>query len=238
MLFSIGLSEPNAGSDLASLKTRATKVEGGWLLNGSKIWSSGAHLSHYMLTLCRTEEQKENNKHAGLSQLIVDLSAEGVSIRPIKYLSGENHFNEVFFEDAFIPEDHLVGEEGNGWVQSMQELAFERSGPERILSTYPLIEEVYQDLLTNNDFEGMKKLVPIISELISLRQMSLSVAQLLEDGEDVNIAAAIVKDMGTRFEKNVAEEIRLIVNQKPSQFSSNQIARLISESILHSQGLR
>lgn len=88
----------------------------------------------------------------------------------------------------------------------MQELAFERSGPERILSTYPLIEEVYQDLLTNNDFEGMKKLVPIISELISLRQMSLSVAQLLEDGEDVNIAAAIVKDMGTRFEKNVAEE--------------------------------
>lgn len=94
--FSIGLSEPNAGSDLASLKTRATKVEGGWLLNGSKIWSSGAHLSHYMLTLCRTEEQKENNKHAGLSQLIVDLSAEGVSIRPIKYLSGENHFNEVF----------------------------------------------------------------------------------------------------------------------------------------------
>lgn len=234
--FSIGLSEPNAGSDLASLKTRATKVEGGWLLNGSKIWSSGAHLSHYMLTLCRTEEQKENNKHAGLSQLIVDLSAEGVSIRPIKYLSGENHFNEVFFEDAFIPEDHLVGEEGNGWVQSMQELAFERSGPERILSTYPLIEEVYQDLLTNNDFEGMKKLVPIISELISLRQMSLSVAQLLEDGEDVNIAAAIVKDMGTRFEKNVAEEIRLIVNQKPSQFSSNQIARLISESILHSPG--
>lgn len=107
----------------------------------------------------------------------------------------------MFFEDAFIPEDHLVGEEGNGWVQSMQELAFERSGPERILSTYPLIEEVYQDLLTNNDFEGMKKLVPIISELISLRQMSLSVAQLLEDGEDVNIAAAIVKDMGTRFEK-------------------------------------
>ena len=136
--FSIGLSEPNAGSDLAAVQTRATKVDNGWLLNGSKTWSSGAHYADYMITLCRTSPLDPNNRHAGLSQMVVDLSTPGVTIRPIHLMTGEHHFNEVFLEDVFVSDEMVIGEIGNGWNQGMTELAYERSGPERFLSTYPL----------------------------------------------------------------------------------------------------
>ncbi len=99
-----------------------------------------------MIVLCRTRPKDPNNRHAGLSQLIVDLSAPGVSIRPIKYLTGAAHFNEVFFENVFVPDENLVGQEGNGWKQNMAELAYERSGPERILSTFPLLEELIRSI--------------------------------------------------------------------------------------------
>ena len=140
--FAIGLSEPNSGSDLASVSTNATKVDGGWIVNGSKTWTSNAHDAHYMITLVRTEPFDGKKKHKGLSQLIIDFHAEGVTIKPIKYLTGEPHFNEVFFENVFVPDDHVVGELGNGWKQGLAELAFERSGPERILSTFPLLSEL------------------------------------------------------------------------------------------------
>ena len=107
-------------------------MDGGWLLNGSKIWTSGAHLADYMIVLCRTSPKDEKNRHKGMSQLIVDMKSEGITIRPIKYLTGEAHFNEVFFDNVFVPDENVVGTIGNGWKQSMAELAFERSGPERI----------------------------------------------------------------------------------------------------------
>lgn len=150
--FGIGLSEPNSGSDLASVSTRAEKVEGGWLINGQKIWTSNAHLCHYMVTLVRTSPFDGKSKHAGLSQLIVDLHAEGVTVVPIKFLTGEHHYNEVFFDNVFVPDNMVVGEIGNGWSQGLAELAFERSGPERILSTFPLIEELMQELKRQKKF--------------------------------------------------------------------------------------
>ncbi|CAM5213637.1 Acyl-CoA dehydrogenase OS=Lysinibacillus sphaericus OX=1421 GN=LS41612_16260 PE=4 SV=1 [Lysinibacillus sphaericus] len=126
--FGIGLSEPNSGSDLASVSTRAEKVEGGWIVNGQKIWTSNAHLCHYMVTLVRTSPYDGKHKHAGLSQLIVDLQADGITVVPIKFLTGEHHYNEVFFDNVFVPDNMVVGEIGNGWVQGLAELAFERSG--------------------------------------------------------------------------------------------------------------
>lgn len=234
--FSIGLSEPNSGSDLASLQTAAEKVEGGWIVNGMKTWTSGAHHSHYMITLCRTSAREEDKKHAGMSQLIIDLKAEGVTIRPIQFLTGEHHFNEVFLEDVFVPDNRVVGEVGSGWTQGMTELAFERSGPERILSTYPLLEESMRILKENKDHSGLARTAALVSRMWSLRNLSIGIAHLLQQGKDVNLAAALVKDLGNDFEQYVAEVVRLVIPEMPDKKAENTYSRLLAESILHGPG--
>ncbi|XHU80728.1 acyl-CoA dehydrogenase [Peribacillus simplex] len=234
--FSIGLSEPNAGSDLAAIQSRAVKVDKGWLLNGSKIWTSGAHVSHYMITLCRTSPQNQENRHAGMSQLVVDLSAPGVTIRPIHLMTGEHHFNEVFFEDVFIPDEMVIGEIGNGWAQGMAELAYERSGPERILSTYPLLNELTNELIEKGDKKGLTEVSKMISRLWTLRNMSLGIAQMLEERVPSNIIASLVKDMGTKLEQEIAEITRLIVTVMPSTDSECRLEKLMAQSILQSPG--
>ena len=236
--FGIGLSEPNSGSDLASVSTRAEKVEGGWIVNGQKIWTSNAHLCHYMVTLVRTSPFDGKNKHAGLSQLIVDLQAEGITIVPIKYLTGEHHYNEVFFENVFVPDDMVVGEIGNGWAQGLAELAFERSGPERILSTFPLLEELIEELKRQNNIEGLKQASKIVARLWGLRNLSIGVAQLLESGEgdDVSIPAALIKALGTKFEQSIPELTRLYVETYPTLDALRKIDRYMAQSILHAPG--
>ena len=236
--FGIGLSEPNSGSDLASVSTRAEKVEGGWIVNGQKIWTSNAHLCHYMVTLVRTSPFDGKSKHAGLSQLIVDLSAEGISIVPIKFLTGEHHYNEVFFDNVFVPDSMVVGQLGNGWAQGLAELAFERSGPERILSTFPLIDELIQELKRQNNVEGLKQAAKVVSRLWSLRNLSIGVAQLLESGneDDVSIPAALVKALGTKFEQSIPEITRLLVQTYPTLDAQRKIDRYMAQSILHAPG--
>ena len=234
--FCIGLSEPNAGSDLAAIQTRARKTDGGWLLNGSKIWTSGAHFSHYMITLCRTADQDPNDRHAGMSQLIVDLSAKGVTIRPIILMTGEHHFNEVFFEDVFIPHERLIGKEGDGWAQGMAELAYERSGPERFLSTFPLLNELINSLLESGDHHGLMAVSRLAARLWSLRNLSLGIAVQLEKDVPSNLTASLVKDMGTQFEQEIAELARDYTSVIPSIHSINRLSRLMAESILQSPG--
>ncbi|KMY29770.1 acyl-CoA dehydrogenase [Lysinibacillus xylanilyticus] len=236
--FGIGLSEPNSGSDLASVSTRAEKVEGGWIVNGQKIWTSNAHLCHYMVTLVRTSPFDGKSKHAGLSQLIVDLHAEGITVVPIKFLTGEHHYNEVFFDNVFVPDNMVVGEIGNGWAQGLAELAFERSGPERIMSTFPLIDELIQELKRQNNLEGLQQVSKIVARLWGLRNLSIGVAQLLEsgNGEDVSIPAALVKALGTKFEQSIPEITRLIVQTYPTLDAHRKIDRFMAESILHAPG--
>ena len=135
------MSEPEAGSDLAAVRTRASKVDDGWLVNGTKVWTSGAHESEWFVVLCRTSGDAED-RHAGLSQLIVDLRSEGLTISAIPFLSGHRDFNEVVLEDVFVPDELVLGEVGAGWAQNTSELAYERGGPERWLSTYLLVEEL------------------------------------------------------------------------------------------------
>lgn len=230
--FAIGLSEPDSGSDLASVSTSAKKVDGGWLLNGSKVWTSGAHHAHYMMALCRTD--KTDKKHDGLSQLIIDLSAHGVIVRPIRLMTGEHHFNEVILEDVFVPDDMVVGEVGNGWKQSMAELAYERSGPERFLSTLPLLIELVR-VLQQQELNERNTIAigGIIARLITLREMSLGVAGLLEKGITPDVTAALVKDLGTQFESQITEVTRLLVN---TSHLPSRIATLYAEAILHSPG--
>ncbi|MEX2460988.1 MAG: acyl-CoA dehydrogenase family protein [Paenibacillaceae bacterium] len=234
--FAIGLSEPNAGSDLAAISSRAVKVENGWILNGSKTWTSGAHNAHYMITLCRTSPMDPEKRHEGMSQLLVDLSAQGVTIRPIELMTGEHHFNEVFFDNVFIPNEMVVGQIGNGWKQGMAELAYERSGPERFLSTFPLLEELVNIIRQRGNKQLMAQVSSLISRLWTLRHMSIGIAHMLEQGVTPDIMAALVKDMGTKFEQQVAEVARLLVVTSPSITSSSRFEKLMAEAVLYSPG--
>jgi len=230
--FAIGMSEPNSGSDLASIKTRAEKVEGGWLVNGSKIWTSWAHVCHQMITLCRTAPPSED-RHAGMSQLIISLNHKGITVRPIVTLAGEAHFNEIFFDNVFVPDNRLVGQVNEGWSQVVAELAFERSGPERFLSSYQLLEAAIKTLREANITQQAEPVIgQFVARLMVLRQMSLSVANQLQEGKLPVNEASVVKDLGTSFEQDLPEAMRLILATEPRLTANDGVARLLSDSIL------
>ncbi|MDF1688059.1 MAG: acyl-CoA dehydrogenase family protein [Cycloclasticus sp.] len=230
--FAIGMSEPNSGSDLASIKTRAEKVDGGWLINGSKIWTSWAHVCHQMIALCRTAPPSDN-RHAGMSQLIVNLDNKGITVRPIVTLAGEAHFNEIFFDDVFVPDNRLVGQVNEGWSQVVAELAFERSGPERFLSSYQLLEAAIKELREANLTQQAEPIIgQFVARLMVLRQMSLSVANQLQEGKLPVNEASVVKDLGTSFEQELPEAMRLILATEPRSSAEGGVARLLSDSIL------
>ena len=107
-------SEPDAGSDAAGVKTRGTRVDGGWLVNGQKVWTSGAHVSRYGLATVRTNPDAP--KHNGITTMVIDMDGPGVEVRPLRMLTGQSHFNEVFFNDVFVPDDDVVGPVDGGWT--------------------------------------------------------------------------------------------------------------------------
>jgi alkylation response protein AidB-like acyl-CoA dehydrogenase len=230
--FSIGMSEPDSGSDLASVRTTATATDGGYRVNGAKIWTSGAHLNHYAITLVRTSPAT-GDKHEGLTQLIVDLRGEGVEVRPIKILSGEAHFNEVVFRDAFVPAENVVGREGDGWKQVTSELAFERSGPERFLSTFPLLVETVRELGSDPGEAGARALGHLFARLRGLRALSIGVARRLQAGESPAVEAAMVKDLGTRFEQELVEVVRTVVSPESA---GERWQRLYWGAVTHAPG--
>ncbi|GAA4336198.1 acyl-CoA dehydrogenase family protein [Pigmentiphaga soli] len=211
--FTPGLSEPDAGSDLASLRTSATKVEGGWRVQGTKIWNSNSHVAQYTLLLCRTEPAGED-RHHGLSRFIVDLSSPGIQIRPIINLAGEHDFNQLYFDDVFVPDENVVGELGNGWNQATTELAYERSGPERWMSSFRLLAELTEALGEDASPSACRELGALLAEMLALRQMSMSIAVMLEQGRAPNQEAAIVKDLGTCFEQAMVAKARDLIHEE------------------------
>jgi len=206
--FCIGMSEPGSGSDLASIRTRAVRTPDGWCLNGSKIWTTNAQHAHYMLALVRTSGEPAD-RHQGLSQVIIDLSLPGVTIRPIHDLTGDAHFCEVFFDQVALTEDALIGEEGQGWAQVNAELAFERTGPERLLSSMVLAQAWLETCrsLPQPDVRDTVLLGQIAAWLTVLRALSLALVGKLAKGQNPAVQAALVKDLGTTIEQAIPDWI-------------------------------
>ncbi|CAM4263315.1 Acyl-CoA dehydrogenase [Bordetella tumbae] len=227
--FCIGMSEPNSGSDLASIRTRAEPKEGGWLLNGSKIWTTNAHRSHYMIALVRTSGTA-SDRHQGLSQLIVDLSLPGITIRPIEDLAGDAHFSEVFFDNVALDASALIGTEGDGWQQVNAELAFERSGPERIYSSMALVQcwLSHCRAMQIDDTHTAAALGEILTQLATLRAMSLAVAGQLASGRSPSIEAALVKDLGTELEQRIPDLLALTLSQTPDHAIPPELLRTLA----------
>ncbi len=214
--FCIGMREPGSGSDLASVRTRATRTAGGWRLDGQKIWTTNTHHSHYMIALVRTSGDA-NSRHKGLSQVIVDLSLPGVTVRPITDLTGDTHFCEVFFDGVELAEDALIGNEGDGWMQCTSELAYERSGPERIYSSVVLLDAWLQHL--HAQAQPSPRSLALAGRLLAhttvLRGLSVSVNGLLAQGQSPVVEAALVKDLGTTLEQFVPEAIADALGEDP-----------------------
>ncbi len=205
VVFVVGLSEPESGSDLASIRCRAKPVEGGWKLNGQKIWTTAAHRGDYMIVLCRTSE--EEDRHDGMSQLVVDLTAPGVDVRPIVGMAGEAEFCEVFFDDVFVPDEDVLGDVGEGWRQALAELNLERSGPDRYMSTFPLLRR-YVAAADLTDAQVAARVGELIAQLASMRSLALGVVQASEAGVDFGVDAALAKDAGTTFEQDSLDLLR------------------------------
>jgi len=223
----IGLSEPNAGSDLASVRSSARRDGDDWVLNGQKIWTTNAHIAHIMIGLFRSEEGSERN--AGLSQFLIPLDTPGITIRPIINLTGEHDFNEVFFDDVRLPADGLVGTEGQGWSQATAELSLERSGPERYLSSHVLVTELIRHAGGSQDAAVLALIGKLASEVWTLRQMSLAVAGRMAAGEDPALEATIVKDLGNSLEQAIPSLIQAVVEL---DLSSGDALALLTAQLL------
>ena len=206
--FVIGMSEPGSGSDLFAAKTKATRTNDVWRINGTKVWTSNAHIADYMIGLFRTSPSTKENRRHGLTQFLVDMKTPGITVNPIYQMTGQHDFNEVVFEDAFVPDDYMLGEIDGAWKQATSELAYERSGPERFLETFYVLVELVRALGPNPDLRSAEGLGRLTAQLHTLRRMSVSVAGMLQAGKEPVVEGSIVKDLGTVWEQQLPNRVR------------------------------
>jgi len=235
LTFCIGMSEPNSGSDLAGTRTRAVKVDGGYKINGSKLWTSGAHRADYAILFCKMaqEGQQDLDRHAGATQFLLPLKSPGIDIRPVINLLGEHHFNEIFLTDVFVPDWLLLGKEGNGWNQVTSELAFERSAPDRFLVLFQMLREMVRMAGPTPDRATAAALGKLIAQLATLRSMSLSIAGMLQDGLQPNNESAVVKDLGTRYEQDIPVVARQLFPTEPELEAVETYVSMIARSTMN-----
>jgi alkylation response protein AidB-like acyl-CoA dehydrogenase len=221
--FCLGMSEPSSGSDLASVRTRATRADGGWLVNGQKIWTGNGHRAHHIVVLCRTSQEADH--HAGLSQLIVDLRAPGVDARPIPASIGDDHFAEIFFDDVFVPDDDVLGQIGAGWKQITTELGYERGGSDRFMSNLPLLEAYVAG--TRSEPETDRVVGELVARTVALRALTAAIVEAAEAGQAFASDAALAKDAGNLFEQDVVEAL-----QATGVPDDDELRAMLDEAIL------
>ena len=230
--FCIGMSEPDSGSDLASVRTRAVPVEGGFRVNGTKVWTTHAHEVHTMILFCRTSGAPEDRR-GGTSQFLVDLKSPGITVRPIYALTGQHHFNEVVFQDCFVPDTSLLGKLDGGWNQVTSELANERSGPERFLSSFTLLVELVRAIGPDPSERAAIAIGRLVAHIVALRRLSRSVAGMLQAGENPALQAALVKDLGALVEQEIPEIARQLIATDPPSPETERFAAVLHHTMMN-----
>src|SRR5581483_9502266 len=200
-------SEPNAGSDAAAISTRATRVEGGWLVNGQKVWTSGAQHSTMGFATVRTDPDAP--KHAGVTTMAIDMRAEGVTVRPLREITGETMFNEVFLDDVFVPDDDVVGEVGQGWAVARATLGNERVSIGRNVGSL--------DALTATDLIGLaaryapgdagveREVGALVAEEHAMASLNLRAVTRAVSGEGPGAEGNVTKLLSGEHTQRVAE---------------------------------
>ncbi|MDE2166981.1 MAG: acyl-CoA dehydrogenase family protein [Alphaproteobacteria bacterium] len=230
LCFCIGMSEPDAGSDVANIRTRAVRTETGWRVTGTKLWTTNAHRAHYMIGLFRTSGAPADRQR-GLSQFLVDMTVPGITVRPLPDLAGREHFNEVTFDGALLPSDSLLGQESEGWSQTLAELALERSGPERFLSSIQALIELIRIKAAAASDEDRATIGRLVAQLMTLRRMSLSVAGMLEAKQTPALEAAVVKDLGTGFEQALPETVQSLLGLELDRDHGTELERAMAHLV-------
>jgi alkylation response protein AidB-like acyl-CoA dehydrogenase len=208
--FCLLFSEPEAGTDLASVKTRARETEDGFILDGQKVWTSGGHHADYGWLLARTDPDVP--KHKGLSEFILDMTLPGITVRPLIDMTGGQHVNEVFFDSVLVPKNTLVGQKNGGWKQLMAQIDHERSGMERVMGDYAVLTGLLNYCRTtrrNGELLSDKplirnKLAQLAIEFEIGRLLIYRVAWLLGEGRSPTYEAALAKVCGTEFQQRLA----------------------------------
>lgn len=203
-----GYSEPNAGSDLSNVGLRAELDGDQWILNGQKIWTSAGHLADHIFTLARTDPDAP--KHKGISFLLVDMRQPGVLVRPIKMLSGESEFNEVFYTDAVVPKENVVGGVNNGWAVAMGLLGFERGAAASIApiafeDEFNRLLQLAKDRGVNNDPRIRQKLAWCYSKVQVMRYLGMRTLTKFLAGHHPGPDGAIFKLYWSEYHKIVTE---------------------------------
>lgn len=225
--FSIGMSEPDSGSDLASLRARAERDGDSWQINGTKIWTTGAAHATHILGLFRTSE----DRHEGLTQFIVDTRTPGVRISPITFIDGSLDFCEVVFDEVILDDDRRLGDVGAGWAQNTHELVLERGGVDRWMSMFPVLEH-WAPTLVDGDVSAQRDLGLLTARMWALRGMSLSIARLVDQGHSPVLEAAMVKEMATRWEVECVELVSRHLGRSPQLTSSDPWESLLAKGVL------
>lgn len=199
-------SEPGAGSDLAALRTKAVKVDGGWRLTGQKVWTSRAHDSQWGICLARTDADAP--KHKGITYFLVDMAAEGIDIRPLREITGEALFNEVFLDDVFVPDEMVVGGVNDGWRLARTTLANERVAIAGGTALGNPMEELLAALFGDSpeiDTATAERLARLIIAAQAGSLLDQRIAQLAVGGQDPGSESSVRKLIGVRYRQNLAE---------------------------------
>jgi len=217
VMFCIGMSEPEAGTDLASLRTRAIEDGDDFVIEGQKVWTSGAHVADYCWLVVRTDPDVP--KHKGISEIIVDLKLPGITIRPLEDLTGAHDLTEVFFDSVRVPKRYLVGTKNRGWYQIIAQLDYERSGIERLMSNYPLLHDLLAFVKeakpsggpSGDDPRVRQRLIQLRVEFEVGRLLCYRVAWLLSQEVIPNYEAAMAKAFCTEYEQRLANTATQVI---------------------------
>jgi len=238
--FGLGMSEPGAGSDLASLQTRAVEDGDYYVINGQKTWASCASFAHYFDVYVRTDP--EAPRHRGISEFIVDIKSPGLSRIPMTDITGTEAWNDVFFDNVRVHKRYLVGEKNRGFYQVLHQLDYERSGMERLMGNYPLFEAIIQFVKKNRLSQEpviRNKLAQLQIEFEVGRLLIYRVALVMEEGRAPNWESSMSKAYCTEFEKRLASVAMEVLGPYAQLVSGSRLVPLrgmASHSYLGSKG--